>query len=105
MKHLAKTLMIAAAAFAVALALPTAAVAAGYSLDYYDEAGNKQTRGTTEWRDFEVGDDPKMSDDHTYTKGWHAVTSSFTYDGRIGVAGNVQLILCDGCTLTVKGGL
>ena len=37
--------------------------------------------------------------------GWYVLDSSFTYDERIVIYGDVKLILKDGCTLTVKKGI
>ena len=50
------------------------------------------------------------SEDTTWTgttenPGWYMVNSDVTIDSRIAVSGNVHLILADGCTLTVNGGI
>ena len=37
--------------------------------------------------------------------GWYAVAKSTTLDTRIEITGDVNLILCDGCTLTAAGGI
>lgn len=37
--------------------------------------------------------------------GWYAVTEDVTYSNALVVSGDVHLILCDGCTLTVQKGV
>ena len=37
--------------------------------------------------------------------GWYVLSSSFTYDERIVISGDVKLILKNGCTLTAKQGI
>ena len=37
--------------------------------------------------------------------GWYAVTESQLFDGRLEIAGNVNLVLCDGAELSVPGGI
>lgn len=40
-----------------------------------------------------------------WTSGWYVVSSNVTIDKRVTVSGEVHLILADGCTLTVNGGI
>ncbi len=47
----------------------------------------------------------KNSNEDNLDSGWYVLNSSFTYDERIVISGNVHLILCDGCTLTAKQGI
>ena len=68
----------------------------GKSVSYLDEDGQVQTRSdytcistdTTEWNG-----------------GWYVAAGTVTINSRITVTGNVNLILTDGCTLTVNGGI
>lgn len=41
----------------------------------------------------------------TENSGWYMVDSDVTIDSRVTVSGNVHLIVADGCTLTVNGGI
>ena len=41
----------------------------------------------------------------TENPGWYVVNTDVTIDSRVTVSGNVHLILADGCTLTVNGGI
>ncbi len=45
------------------------------------------------------------ADTTTLSSGWYTVDDEVTVDGRITVSGNANLILKDGCTLEVKGGI
>ena len=47
----------------------------------------------------------EKSNEDNLDSGWYVLNSSFTYDERIVISGNVHLILCDGCTLTAKQGI
>lgn len=41
----------------------------------------------------------------TWTAGWYVVKSDVTIDSRVTASGDVHLILVDGYTLTVNGGI
>ena len=47
----------------------------------------------------------KNSREDNLDGGWYVLNSSFTYDERIVISGNVHLILCDGCILTAEQGI
>lgn len=66
---------------------------------YIDENGVEQnvtatlvTANDTHWED-------------TVTNGWYVVKGDITIGSRITVTGSVKLILADGCSLTVNGGI
>ena len=46
-----------------------------------------------------------QSSDVNWNAGWHVVNADTTINGRVTVTGNVNLILCDGKTLTVPKGI
>ena len=48
---------------------------------------------------------PVTSTDTTWNDGWYVVNSDVTNTNRITVSGTVNLILCDGCTLTANSGI
>ena len=66
-------------------------------LEYYDEYGNR--RACTSYTVIESSDEiVRMS-----TSGWYAVTADTTINARLSAVGtNLNLIICDGATLTVK---
>ena len=69
--------------------------------NYLDETGAEQTCTSA----IEV-----TSGDTRWTSGWYVVNSDITIGSeetpqRVTVSGNVHLILADGCTLTVNGGI
>ena len=68
-----------------------------YYLDTNNETQNKRanlvTTSSTTW----TGNDPDS--------GWYVVTGSVTIGQRVNVNGDVHLILADGCSLTVNGGI
>ncbi len=45
------------------------------------------------------------ADNRSWSTGWYVVTEDTRIDGRIGVSGDVHLILCDGATLTAVQGI
>ena len=45
------------------------------------------------------------ADNRSWSTGWYVVTEDTRIDGRIGVSGDVHLILCDGATLTAVNGI
>ena len=75
--------------------LPTAALAAG-NVSYLDVEGKTQTCETAT---------DVTSGSTTWPNGWYVVQGSVTITGGVTVTGDVYLILADGCTLTVEGGI
>ena len=68
----------------------------GKSVSYLDEDGQVQT----------CSDYTCISTDTTkWNSGWYVAAGTVTINSRITVTGNVNLILTDGCTLTVNGGI
>ena len=65
-------------------------------VSYLDENGTDQS-----CNDYEV----VTADDTQWTTGWYVVNSDVTINQRIPVNGDVKLILTDGHTLTVNGGI
>ena len=63
---------------------------------YLDSDGAEQTRALYQ---------PVKSGETTWREGWYVVRENVTVDSRITVSGDVHLILMDGCTLTVNGGI
>lgn len=84
--------------------LPTLALAEG--LTYLDwETDNKKLveRSYPETYTELTNDNPGGT---TWTTGWYVVNgNNVTLNDRVTVSGNVHLILADGCTLTVNGGI
>ncbi len=68
----------------------------GAPVPYLDSDGAEQTRALYQ---------PVKSGETTWREGWYVVRENVTVDGRITVSGDVHLILMDGCTLTVNGGI
>ena len=80
--------------------LPTVALAEG-GVSYLDETGTSQTCDSAT----EV-----TSSDTEWTTGWYVATGNITIGTaespqRVTITGDVRLILTDGCTLTVNGGI
>ena len=75
--------------------LPTVALAEG-GVSYLDETGTSQTCDSAT----EV-----TSGDTGWTTGWYVVQGTVEIGSRVTVSGDVHLILTDGCTLTVNGGI
>ena len=68
----------------------------GKSVSYLDEDGQVQT----------CSDYTCISTDTTeWNGGWYVAAGTVTINSRITVTGNVNLILTDGCTLTVNSGI
>ena len=65
------------------------------NVTYLDEKGDKK----------EVGATQVTGDDTEWNAGWYVVQDTITIDNRVTVSGNVNLILEDGCNLTVNGGI
>lgn len=83
--------------------LPTAALAAEGDVEYLycDANGANWQTGTITAREYIVVE----SGITTWAGGWYVVNRDVTIDSRVTVMGNVHLILTDGCTLTVNGGI
>ena len=75
--------------------LPTAALAAT-NVPYLDANGFSQTCSSAT----EVA-----SDTTTWSGGWYVAQNTVEIGSRVTVSGAVHLILADGCTLTVNGGI
>ena len=75
--------------------LPTVALAES-GVSYLDETGTSQTCASAT----EV-----TSSDTGWTTGWYVVQDTVEIGSRVTVSGDVHLILTDGCTLTVNGGI
>ena len=77
--------------------LPTVALAAtATNVSYLDASGKSQTcTSATE----------VTSSDTGWTTGWYVVQGTVEIGSRVTVSGDVHLILTDGCTLTVNGGI
>ena len=75
--------------------LPTVALAEG-GVSYLDETGTSQTCDSAT----EV-----TSSDTEWATGWYVVQGTVEIGSRVTVSGDVHLILTDGCTLTVNGGI
>ena len=75
--------------------LPTAALAAT-NVPYQDANGVSQTCSSAT----EVA-----SDTTTWSGGWYVAQNTVEIGSRVTVSGAVHLILADGCTLTVNGGI
>ena len=65
-------------------------------VSYLDETGTSQTCASAT----EV-----TSSDTGWTTGWYVVQGTVEIGSRVTVSGDVHLILTDGCTLTVNGGI
>ena len=65
-------------------------------VSYLDEKGTEQSCS-----DYEV----VTANDTQWTDGWYVVNSDVTINRRVDVSGDVKLILTDGHTLTVNGGI
>ena len=85
-------LLIAALIFTL---LPTVAIAdTGYT--YIDENGSTQTTEA-------LTVNPITSASTTFNSGWYVLDSDVIRNGTITVSGNANLILSDGCTLSITG--
>lgn len=75
--------------------LPVPAWAAE-STDYYDPTGKTPGPQNCE---------PVTEGDTTWATGWYVATGTVTIPGTVTVSGTVNLILADGCKLTVSNGI
>ena len=80
--------------------LPTVALAEG-GVSYLDETGTSQTCDSAT----EVTDSVTAWTGTTGNPGWYVATGNIIINSRVTVTGDVRLILTDGCTLTVNGGI
>ena len=85
--------------------LPTVALAVSGSVNYLNDQG-VETTYTGEYTEL-TNESPGGT---TWTDGWYVVTGDVTIGTeetpqRVTVSGDVRLILTDGCTLTVNGGI
>ncbi|MGN1250860.1 MAG: beta strand repeat-containing protein [Candidatus Spyradocola sp.] len=70
------------------------------SVKYLDADGTSKTA----WYDAEITAD-NIGDYTTLSTGWYVVKGDVTATSRITVSGEVHLILADGCSFTVNGGI
>ena len=99
--NLEKSVTALAANYALTtLKSPGIAVQAGTSITYYDENGKEQTADCND-----IITQENIQSYGTLTTGWYAVEGTVTGDNRIEVQGTVNLILEDGCSFTVNGGI
>ena len=99
--NLEKSVTALAANYALTtLKSPRIAVQAGTSVSYYDENGKEQTAVCND-----VITQENIESYETLTTGWYAVEGTVTGNTRIKVEGTVNLILKDGCSFTVNGGI
>lgn len=99
--NLEKSVAVLAANYALTtLKSPGIAVQAGTSVSYYDEKGAEHTANCNG-----VITQENIESYETLTTGWYAVEGTVTGNTRIKVQGTVNLILEDGCSFTVNGGI
>lgn len=99
--NLEKSVTALAANYALTtLKSPGIAVQAGTSITYYDQNGKEQTADCND-----IITQENIQSYGTLTNGWYAVEGTVTGDNRIEVQGTVNLILEDGCSFTVNGGI
>lgn len=99
--NLEKSVTALAANYALTtLKSPGIAVQAGTSVSYCDEKGAEHTANCNG-----VITQANIGNYGILTTGWYAVEGNVTGDNRIEVQGTVNLILEDGCSFTVNGGI
>ena len=70
------------------------------------DANGKVTETAATGTDYTVVTvDSTTSDSTTWSDGWYVVNTDVTIGSRVSVSGTVYLILCDGATITVNGGI
>ena len=77
---------------------------AAESVSYVDrtaDSSGKVTESAATCTDYTV----VASDSTTWSDSWYVVNTDVTIGSRVSVSGTVYLILCDGATLTVNGGI
>jgi len=79
-----------------------------YRLPVYNTPGDPAS-GIARWEETIHGSAGmrilNMETGHVWTAGWYVLESDLTIDGRVTCEGDVHLILPDGMTLTVNGGI
>ena len=80
--------------------LPTAALAVSGPVNYLNDQGIETTY-TGEYTEL-TNENPGGT---SWGDGWYVVTGDVIIGSRVTVSGDVRLILTDGCTLTVNGGI
>lgn len=99
--NLEKSVTALAANYALTtLKSPGIAVQAGTSVSYYDEKGAEHTADCNG-----VITQANIGNYGTLTTGWYAVEGTVTGNTRIEIQGTVNLILKDGCSFNVNGGI
>ena len=99
--NLEKSVTALAANYALTtLKSPGIAVQAGTSVSYYDEKGAEHTANCNG-----VITQANIGNYGTLTTGWYAVEGTVTGNTRIEIQGTVNLILKDGCSFNVNGGI
>lgn len=78
-----------------------AAEAVSYQDPSWNESENKVTYSEKTANNCEL----VAADNTAWSSGWYAAQGDITISGRVTVNGDVCLILMDGCTLTVDGGI
>ena len=72
-----------------------------FSYPYLDEHGNQQSH----YRPQVIDSDITTLSGTAENPGWYIVNNNVTINSRVTVSGNANLILADGCTLVVNGGI
>ena len=88
----------------VALAICGNVPAFAASVSYVDRTADengKVTESDATCEDYTV----VASDSTTWSSGWYVVNTDTTISSRVTVSGTVNLILCDGATLTASKGI
>ena len=85
--------------------LPAAALAAE-NVDYIYYEWNETTQTLSEPKSDNVTSATEVTTNTTtWNSGWYVAQGEVTISSRVTVNGDVRLILADGCTLTVNGGI
>ena len=96
-------LLLGIAVIGAQLPLPAAA-AEGNPVSYQTCTVNSDNG--LDWDTGTVADYTEVTDSTTaWSNGWYVVNGAVTINTRVTVSGNVSLILTDGCTLTINGGI
>ena len=96
-------LLLGIAVIGAQLPLPAAA-AEGNPVSYQTCTVNDDNSLT--WETKTIKDYEEVTDSTTaWPDGWYVVNGAVTINTRVTVSGNVSLILTDGCTLTINGGI
>lgn len=70
---------------------------AAYTVNYIDADGSTLQKTPKEYK--------VMTRSADISEGWYVLTNDLTVSDRVTCAGNVRLILCNGCTLTAEKGV